>query len=336
MKQILCILILLLGNNYAFSQQVKDESTFELSAKPVMTIFTNYHAGLGQNNELSGFELNRAYLGYQFALTPSLSGRAIIDAAVSPSETVGISQKREVYLKNALLTWKDNHFSINGGLIGLMQFSVQENFWGHRYIAPSFQDLYKMGHSADLGITAEYRFSSSFSADITMSNGEGYKNLNTDNKNRYGLGVTINPLSRLTIRAYGDTYRQSFSNEGQRTFAFFAGYKNTYFSLGSEFNLQKNNGCKEGNDYSGVSFYTIIPLHKKWHFWGRFDKVNSTNKDNQTWSEYTGETAFIGVEYMPVKQLKIAPSYRYVRNFNTQILSYDKAHSVYCNIGFFW
>ncbi len=314
----------------------KAEKEFIITGSPIVTVFANYHAGIGDNNEISGFALTRAYLGYQFRLSPTLTGKAIIDAAVSPTETYLISQKREVYLKNAMLTWKDMGFTVNGGLTSLSQFNLQEKFWGYRYVAPSFQDLYKMGPSADLGITAEYQFMPCLSTDISFTNGEGYRNLNMDNKYRYAFGITLKPLENFTVRAYGDVYQQSGQEKDQRTLALFAGYKTKLFSLGAEYNYQENNKWKTGDDYSGYSVYTSLPINKKWTVFGRYDNIDSQNTDDKSWISFTGEAVTAGVEYQPIKQLKIAPNYKYTKDFDTELLVRNSFHVVYLNVSFNW
>ncbi len=322
------------GSLYAQNEENKND--FTVTGTPVITVFANYHAGIGESNHISGFELTRAYLGYQFKLTPSLSGKVIVDAGIAPAEDFLVAQKREVVLKNAMLTWQEKGFTTNGGLIGLLQFGVQEKFWGCRYIAQSFQDLYKMGPSADLGVTAAYKFLPWLEADVSFTNGEGYKNLNMDNKYRYGLGTTLKIRDRFLFRIYGDIYQQSLQEENQQTLALFGGYRTDRFSIGAEYNYQRNNQWVNGNDYYGYSVYTTVPVHKKWKLIARFDHIDSNNKDNLSWSAFTGEMVIAGIEFEPLKQLKITPNYKYFRDFDTKLLTHDTFHTVYLNVLFNW
>ena len=34
--------------------------------KPILTVFSNFHTGFGEQKDNIGFELERAYLGYQY------------------------------------------------------------------------------------------------------------------------------------------------------------------------------------------------------------------------------------------------------------------------------
>ena len=257
MKKILMSVVLIIACMSSFGQEEKKK--FQITGKPIVTVFANYHAGLGDANKESGFALDRAYLGYQFSLTEKLSGKVVFD--MGSTKVDGADLERVAYIKNAMLSWKTGDFTLDFGLIGLEQFNVQEKFWGYRYIMKSFQDEYKFGSSADMGILGRYKFTKWLSADITISNGEGYKKLNGDNKYRYAVGATLFPVKGLTIRAYYDLASKSSDADGlkdQQNFAF-----------------------------------------------GRYD--NLASKDD--WSSADGQRVLIGIQYSPIKQLKIAPNF---------------------------
>lgn len=96
-----------------------------------------------------------------------------------------------------MLSWTPGNFTLDFGLVKTEQFSLQESFWGYRYILKSFDDEYKFGPSADMGIIGKYRFNDYISADLSFTNGEGYKKINKDNNYRYGAGVTLTPVTVL-------------------------------------------------------------------------------------------------------------------------------------------
>ena len=250
--------------------------------------------------------MDRAYLGYQFSLTEKLSGKVVFD--MGSTKVDGADLERVAYIKNAMLSWKTGDFTLDFGLIGLEQFNVQEKFWGYRYIMKSFQDEYKFGSSADMGILGRYKFTKWLSADITISNGEGYKKLNGDNKYRYAVGATLFPVKGLTIRAYYDLASKSSDADGlkdQQNLAFFAGYKHKLFSLGGEYNQMFNTKSKEDKDQNGFSVYSTVKLAEKFDAFGRYD--NLASKDD--WSSADGQRVLIGIQYSPIKQLKIAPNF---------------------------
>ena len=304
MKKILMSVVLIIACMSSFGQEEKKK--FQITGKPIVTVFANYPAGLGDANKESGFALDRAYLGYQFSLTEKLSGKVVFD--MGSTKVDGADLERVAYIKNAMLSWKTGDFTLDFGLIGLEQFNVQEKFWGYRYIMKSFQDEYKFGSSADMGILGRYKFTKWLSADITISNGEGYKKLNGDNKYRYAIGATLFPVKGLTIRAYYDLASKSSDADGlkdQQNLAFFAGYKHKLFSLGGEYNQMFNTKSKEDKDQNGFSVYSTVKLAEKFDAFGRYD--NLASKDD--WSSADGQRVLIGIQYSPIKQLKIAPNF---------------------------
>lgn len=287
------------------SAQEKEKSDFKVTGKPIVTVFANYSAGLGKVNNVSGFNLERAYLGYDTKVAKNLSAKVVFD--IGTSKVKDSDLERLAYIKNAQITWKIDNFTLDFGLIGLQQFNFQEKFWGYRYIAKSFQDQYKFGSSADMGMIGTYKFTKWLSADVSLTNGEGYKKLNIDNNNRYGIGATIEPLKGVAIRAYYDSYSHS-DGEGlknQQTLAAFAGYKHDYFSVGAEYNMQMNTKFKDGKDQNGFSIYATGNINKKFALFARYDSLTSSDDWN---AKSDGNNIIAGLQYTPIKYLKISPN----------------------------
>ena len=146
-----------------------DEKLF--SGKPILTLFANYKAGVGHCNENSGFNLDRAFVGYEGFFTKGFSAKILMNVETMADENG--NTKFNGYLKNAQIDWKGKGFFVSAGLVNLKQFSEQENFWGHRYIFKSFQEEYGIAFCEDIGIVAGYEFSPVISADMALTNGEG-------------------------------------------------------------------------------------------------------------------------------------------------------------------
>lgn len=281
------------------------EHTISFTGKPVVTVFANYHAGLGSANGDSGFELDRSYLGYRFRLNEKLSGRVIFD--VGPTKAEGAELERVAYVKNAMLTWSPGRFTLDFGLVKTEQFSLQESFWGYRYILKSFQDEYKFGPSADMGIIGKYRFFRWLSADLSLTNGEGYKKVNKDNHYRYGAGITLRPDSCLLFRIYGDIYTGSTdSTRNQSALSFFAGYTHPRFRIGAEYNKLFHENFSPQTDKAGCSFYTSVNVGRKFSVFGRYDYLYS---DDEGYSSTEGQRVLAGLQYRPFSYLKLAPDF---------------------------
>lgn len=281
------------------------EKTIRLKGSPIVRLFVNYHAGLASANRYSGFELDRSYLGYAFRVNEKLSGQLIFD--VGPTHAKEAELERVAYVKNAFLSWKPGNFTLNFGLVKTDQFSVQESFWGYRYILKSFNDEYKFGPSADMGIILGYRFTDWLNADLSVTNGEGYKKINQDNNYRYGLGFTLRPAKSLILRAYYDLYNSDETgSDNQTSLALFAGYTHTAFSIGIEYNKLWNTDFQPGHDQYGYSCYASVDIFPRFTLFSRYDYLTS----NRKWKgENNGQRLLTGIQYSPLTYLRIAPNY---------------------------
>lgn len=202
---------------------------------------------------------------------------------------------------------------INGfplGLISTTQFKIQEGIWGYRYIEKSFQDAYRFNSSADLGISIAYKLNDAISADFILTNGEGHKTLQADSTLRTGFGVTFTPLDKLIGRIYYDFISKENT---QSSIATSIGYKADNYSIGAEYNKQLNVSFNEDQDLSGGSFYATVKASSKIKVFARFDKLfsNTTPGDSNDWNQSNdGQLYLAGIEYSPVRGIKLAPNIR--------------------------
>ena len=272
--------------------------TDEPKGKAIVQVFGNFHSGFGHENDNRGFELDRSYLGYQYDLGKGLQIKGVMD--IGQSDDVN-DYHRIAYIKNAQISWKTGNWTLTGGLISTTQFNMQEKFWGYRYVMKSFQDLYKFGNSADLGISAAYKFNDWLSADAIVVNGEGYKKVQKNDGLMYGLGATLSPVEGLSMRVYyGLNEASEVDPENIQNLATFIGYKGKKFSLGAEYNRIWNAKYNKGNDYDGFSFYGTAKLNDKTDLYLRYDECSNGN-----------ESAIIaGLQCKLGKYVKISPNFR--------------------------
>lgn len=280
-------------------------SVGEAKGKAIIQVFGNFHSGFGHDNNDRGFELDRSYLGYQYDLGKGLQIKGVMD--IGQSDDVN-DYHRIAYIKNALISWKTGNLTLTGGLIPTTQFNMQEKFWGYRYIMKTFQDLYKFGNSADLGISATYKFTNWLSADAIVVNGEGYKKIQKEDGLMYGLGATLTPIEGLSLRLYYGLNESTEENKkDKQNLATFIGYKGKGFSLGAEYNLYMNDKNREGADLYGLSIYGSASLNKKTELYARYDNLSSKNN----WNEAKDQSGIIaGLQFKLGKYVKIAPNFR--------------------------
>ena len=285
--------------------QAQNTQSEEPKGKAIVQVFGNFHTGFGAENDDRGFELERSYLGYEYKLNKRLTVKGVMDIGKSSDVS---DYHRMAYIKNAMVSWKTGNLTLNGGLISTTQFNFQEKFWGYRYIMKSFQDQYKFGNSADLGISATYKFADWLSADAIIVNGEGYKKVQKNDGLNYGLGTTLTLAKSLKIRLYGGLNESDEQDkENIVNMAAFVGYKSDKFTIGAEYNKMWNASYKEGQDQYGYSVFASANLDKKTEVYARFDDLCSKDDWNKTKDE---QAAILGAQFKLGKYVKMAPNFR--------------------------
>ncbi len=328
MKKLNIIIILSLMFSNSYSQN--DEEEFKPSGSPFVSVFSNFHSNLIiiEDQVNSAFEIKRVYLGYKYKMSEKFS--AIANIEVSNPEN-GSSSGYAALLKFAALTYKIDKLSFDFGLINLKQFKFQENFWGHRYIYKSFQHENKYGYSADLGASVSYKLLKFLSVDATIMNGEGYKNIQSDDSYKGGFGLTIGPIDNLTLRAYYDIIQKE--SIAQTSIAIFLGYNfKEKIYIGVENNMQYNNECQENYDLFGISAYASYDINEKFEIFGRFDELFSStiSGSNIPWNQSKNGYAVIGgVQYAPVKGIKVAINYQ---GWTSDVPDTDHLPRIYLNL----
>ena len=285
--------------------QAQNTKSEEPQGKAIVQVFGNFHTGFGAENDDRGFELERSYLGYEYKLDKNLTVKGVMDIGKSSDVS---DYHHMVYIKNAMVSWKTGDLTLNGGLISTTQFNFQEKFWGYRYIMKSFQDQYKFGSSADLGISVTYKFADWLSADAIIVNGEGYKKVQKNDGLNYGLGTTLTPAKGLQIRLYGGLNESG--EQGQENIVnitAFVGYKSNKFAIGAEYNKMWNASYKEGQDQYGYSVFASAKLDKKTEVYARFDNLCSKDDWNKAKDE---QAAILGAQFKLGKYVKMAPNFR--------------------------
>ena len=81
------------------------------------------------------------------------------------------------------------------GLFDMLQFKVQEKFWGYRYLYKSYMDEYRFGSSADLGTGIQYTPFKDFQWQIWLSvTGRGIRTFNLIMSTGSEPELQLNPL----------------------------------------------------------------------------------------------------------------------------------------------
>ena len=272
--------------------------------KAIVQIYTNFHSGFGASNHDRGFELERSYIGYEYMFSRNLTVKGVLD--IGRSDDVQDYQ-RIAYIKNAMLSWNYRNMTLDAGLIGTTQFSLQEKFWGLRYVYRTFQDKYAFGNSADLGVSVRFKPFKWFEADAIIANGEGFKRVQKGDGLMYGAGTTIMPFKGMYLRLYAGLNENKDDKSDIINYSMFGGYENRWFSLALEYNIIRNFQGTKGNNRYGFSLYGSISPNSWLRLYARSDGLMSNNELSKEAEELV---ILAGAEFKIGKYVRIAPSFR--------------------------
>jgi len=288
---------------------------FVPSGSPLFKVFWNYNYDFTPNvTKKSAFALDRAYFGYNYNFNDKISAKVTFDVGNNTAGTGAYT----AYLKAAQLDWKvASGVKLSMGMIGLKQFNDQEDFWGYRYLYKTFDDQNGLGSSADLGINAEFSLAKTLKFNFLIVNGEGYKSVQDTNGNqKIGGSLVFTPIKGLITKIYFDN-QPTTGSKAITSMALFAGYKAADFRIGAEYN-KLNNGTAYAtpsvdHKLNGVSFYSTYVINKKFEVLARFDQMKSNTLAGAAtaWnSAKDGNLIIAGLQYAPVKGLKLALNYQ--------------------------
>lgn len=287
--------------------QARDTNEFKPGGKPEVRIFTGFNTTFSDGERHSKFDVTRAYLGYGYNFSKTLSGRVVYDVA-DPS--VG-KLKFTGMLKFAYLRYQTQKLTVTGGMIALPEYDHADKKWGYRYIYKPSHDEYGFGTSADLGLSVAYNFASWITADVTLMNGEGYKLTETDSTLKTAVGVTLIPLRNVSLRGYFD----SMGRDGlhQQTAEVIASYESNGSLLSGAYHYRKNSGLITGHDYHVISVNGRVPVSDKIRILGRYDFAASAKVGNEVdpWNlDRDGQLFLAGIEIALSPGVSLSPNYQ--------------------------
>ncbi len=314
LKNLLLIVFLVIASFNVIAQQEE----FKPSGKVNGRIFFNYSYDMtkGEDKE-SAFDVKRAYLGYNYNLAKGVKADLVLDFGKNEG-----GSDYSAFLKKAELEWKaSSSVKVSLGMISTLIFREQEKFWGYRYMTKSFNDEYRFGPSADLGIKADFKLTDAFSVKAIIVNGEGFRKVqDSDGNQKYGASLVYKHKG-LMAKVYGDVTSAKAEDKTvtTSTLATFIGYNfSDKFRLAAEYNklmnAKKFSEIADNYDLEGLSFYSTYVFDKEWEVFAKYDHLSSNVLEGETdrWNlSKDGGSMTTGVQYAPVKGLKMALNYRH-------------------------
>lgn len=303
----LFILFLLKGSSFSYYLSGQETETFKPGGKAEARIFSSLSSTFSDGLYQTKFDIGRAYLGYSYNFTKSLSGRIVYDVA-DPSAG---KLKFTGMLKFAYLRYQVGKLVITGGMVPLPEYDYGDRKWGFRYVYKPSHDEYGFGVAADLGISASYEIAPWLTIDAVVMNGEGFKLTEADSTLKIAGGITLTPIEKFSIRSYFDIMGKS--GVYQKGMELIASYESNGILISGAFNLRMNHGMKDGQDYQALSLNGTFPVSRKIRLYGRYDNVKSVTLDGEDnpWNAAKDGQLFIaGMEFNLASGVNLSPGYQ--------------------------
>jgi hypothetical protein len=269
----------------------------------------------------SSFEIYTAQIGTKITISDKIKGIVIYNVTKTTSDiqvfdsihkplTVNYFKGSDytAFLKQAEILWKPvKNWEFSFGLIQSEQYlTVQDRFWGFRYIAFTLQERYQYGYPADFGFRAAFQ-TDKIRISTTFSNGDGpfYKQ-DANGLLQYALNVEYRPNKNWIFKWYGNVYPNNTKYKLCNTV--FAGYKTETWKIGIEGVEVSNDQWNNRNNYRAFSAYGSYTFVKNWALIAREDYIvkNATLKNTSF--------SIIGVQYEPEASLQISLNQRLFKN----------------------
>jgi hypothetical protein len=309
--------------------QIINSQTVNIPGKPIAEIFADFHYNLNDTTKTTGFGLNRAYFGYNYLPAGKFSGSLIVTIGSPEELPEGAVHRRYAYFREASLSYTNNNLVIIFGITGTRIFNFQQTFWGKRYIANTYQQLNGYGFVADLGVLADYKFSDKIRGDISVTNGEGYSEIQLDNSVKTSFGLTITPDKQFAIRLYGDINKPF--GVWQYTLVGFTGFKNKLITFGAEVSYKSNLNQIVGHNVWGLSGTGGINITEKIELFSRYDYSTSIilPGESRKWNYINDKTfAVVGLQYTFSPNVKLALDFQGTYPYNSGV---QNTNSIFVN-----
>jgi len=285
----------------------QDTIGFKPGGKPEVRIFTGFNTTFADGESHSKFDLTRAYLGYSYNFTRTLTGRVVYDVADPAVGTL----KFTGLLKFGYLRYHTEKLIITGGMIALPEYAYVDKKWGFRYVSKPSNDEYGFAISADLGLSVSYMIAPWISADVAITNGEGFKLTESDSTLKAAAGITLIPLRNVSLHGYYD--RMGKDGTYQQSAEFIASYENKGYVFSAAFYYLENKGLIAGHDLRALSFNGTLPVSERIRIFGRYDFASSVRVGNEdeAWNlDRDGQLFLAGIEFVLAPGVNIAPNYQ--------------------------
>jgi hypothetical protein len=284
-----------------------------------------------------GFDFTTGIIGYSGVINPKLKATLMYDVTRTTNftwpDTTAINgyfegSKYTAFLKMAQVDWNFlPGFTLSAGQLLNQQFlTLQDGWWGYRFVRVTFQESYRYGMPADFGLRITWKPYDNLSLSAGMVNGDGpFRYQDKEGDLLYSFNAELIPFNHFIFKVYGD-FEESTNGEPRKTVSLFAGFRESQDKMfGLEWNHLENASFIRGNDKTGWSIYGSYKVIPKTRLLGRLDFGDLLMSENSDTERFY---LLGGVDFEP------APGYNIV--FTYRCFSFTKGQNIpqiYLNFG---
>lgn len=265
------------------------------------------------HQDQQAFQFRRLYLYYDHNITEKVFTQFLLEGNDKIFEPSG---KHSIFIKTAYLEWKDiiPYGSIAFGLVPthIWSWGLSERTWKHRFIEKTIADFRGFSRASDIGISIQGKFTENgkFGYNAMVGNGSGQGEEKNKYKNFYG-GINFIPIKSLLFEIQTE-FEPSKNNTNRFLLKGFSAYQTKNFTIGAEivkrtFNdIRKTQSASTDSIPFGFSIFTFTKLTDKINAFARYDYFDPDLNDKT--SGFKENFFVFGIDYMPIKELHIAPN----------------------------
>ena len=300
MRQRYIIFYLLFFSISWWASGAKPDSTNYPNQHLFGNIFTDFrHDLLHHSSPNTAFELSTALLGYKVQLSKYIKATLIYDVThttdniITNDTAIHIfytkGSQYTAFLKMAEIDWQfAPSFELSAGqLLNQQYLTVQDKFWGYRFVSVTSQERFRFGYPADFGMRLTYRYHSLFNWSIGAVNGDGpFARQDEAGTILFQNNVEYRPLNKYIVKLYS-----GFENKKSDqifTNALFLGYHTKLFKIGFEYNRVDHSVNSSLNNKEGSSIYGALTISPHIDIFARYDYLIHATNYRYDWLGITG------------------------------------------------
>ncbi len=270
----------------------------------------------------AAFRFNQGIMGYKHTFSDKLGALIMLDVTrtthiLEITDTAGNplnysyfeGSKYTAYLKMAEIKWNINRYLTFrvGQLLNTQYLTLQDKFWGYRYVEVTMQEKFRMGMPADFGAQLDFKYKDRFLNQFSVVNGEGpFRHQDDSGRFLYSDNIQYTPTENIILKMYADYSPASDTallKADKYTLALFAGYKTGRFRIGAEYSKVFNYKFENNSYFTGMSLFGSVKINEKFNLLGRYDHVELNNDKTDYY--------IAGVQYTAAQFLNTSLNFRY-------------------------